>query len=450
MTQNGDFSKGSIIKILMRLAIPMTLAQLMNVLYNVVDRMFIGRIGGDSMDALTGVGVCLPMITIVIAFANLVGMGGAPLFSIERGKKNDREAEYILGNCVVLFLFFAVVLTVAGLIFKQPLLMLLGASEVTLPYAEQYITIYLLGTIFVMFGLGLNNFINAQGFAKIGMCTTVIGAALNIVLDPIFIFVLNMGVRGAAIATVISQAAAAVWTVRFLTGKKALIRIQRRSMQLQGARVKNIMGLGLAGFTMSVTNSTVQMVCNATLQTHGGDVYVGIMTIINSVREIISLPVQGFTSASQPVLGYNYGAKEYERVKKTIRTIAGVTIVYTLAVWGLVSAIPGAFIRMFGGSGDTLTLGISAMHLYFFGFFFMAFQFCGQSTFTALGKAKHAMFFSIFRKIIIVVPLTLILPHLFGLGVHGVFIAEPISNAIGGLACFITMIVTVYRKLGRE
>ena len=292
MTQNGDFSKGSIIKILMRLAIPMTLAQLMNVLYNVVDRMFIGRIGGDSMDALTGVGVCLPMITIVIAFANLVGMGGAPLFSIERGRKNDREAEYILGNCVVLFLIFAVVLTVAGLIFKRPLLMLLGASEVTLPYAEQYITIYLLGTIFVMFGLGLNNFINAQGFAKIGMCTTVIGAALNIALDPIFIFVLNMGVSGAAIATVISQAAAAVWTVRFLTGKKALIRIRRRSMQLQGARVKKIMGLGLAGFTMSVTNSTVQMVCNATLQTHGGDVYVGIMTIINSVREIISLPVQ--------------------------------------------------------------------------------------------------------------------------------------------------------------
>ena len=375
MTQNGDFSKGSIIKILMRLAIPMTLAQLMNVLYNVVDRMFIGRIGGDSMDALTGVGVCLPMITIVIAFANLVGMGGAPLFSIERGRKNDREAEYILGNCVVLFLIFAVVLTAAGLIFKRPLLMLLGASEVTLPYAEQYITIYLFGTIFVMFGLGLNNFINAQGFAKIGMCTTVIGAALNIALDPVFIFVLNMGVRGAAIATVISQAAAAVWTVRFLTGKKALIRIQRRSMQLQGARIKKIMGLGLAGFTMSVTNSTVQMVCNATLQTHGGDVYVGIMTIINSVREIISLPVQGFTSASQPVLGYNYGAKEYERVKKTIRTMAVVTIVYTLAVWGLVSAIPGAFIRMFGGSGDTLTLGISAMHLYFFGFFFMAFQF---------------------------------------------------------------------------
>ena len=379
-------------KTLLRLAIPMTLAQLMNVLYNVVDRMFIGRIGGDSMDALTGVGVCLPMITMIIAFANLVGMGGAPLFSIERGKKNDVEAEEILGNCVVLFLIFAVILTIAGLVFQRPLLLLLGASEVTLPYAQQYITIYLFGTIFVMFGLGLNNFINAQGFAKIGMCTTVIGAVLNIALDPIFIFRLDLGVRGAAIATVISQAAAAVWTVRFLTGSKALIRIRRRSMHLQAVRVKKILGLGLAGFTMSVTNSTVQMVCNATLQTHGGDVYVGIMTIINSVREIISLPVQGFTSASQPVLGYNYGAREYERVKKTIRSMAWVTILYTLAVWGLVSAIPGAFIRMFGGSGETLALGIPSMHLYFFGFFFMAFQFCGQSTFTALGKSHHAMF----------------------------------------------------------
>ena len=450
MTQNGDFSKGSIMKTLLRLAIPMTLAQLMNVLYNVVDRMFIGRIGGDSMDALTGVGVCLPMITMIIAFANLVGRGGAPLFSIERGKKNDVEAEEILGNCVVLFLIFAVILTIAGLVFQRPLLLLLGASEVTLPYAQQYITIYLFGTIFVMFGLGLNNFINAQGFAKIGMCTTVIGAVLNIALDPIFIFRLDLGVRGAAIATVISQAAAAVWTVRFLTGSKALIRIRRRSMHLQAVRVKKILGLGLAGFTMSVTNSTVQMVCNATLQTHGGDVYVGIMTIINSVREIISLPVQGFTSASQPVLGYNYGAREYERVKKTIRSMAWVTILYTLAVWGLVSAIPGAFIRMFGGSGETLALGIPSMHLYFFGFFFMAFQFCGQSTFTALGKSHHAMFFSIFRKIIIVVPLTLLLPGVFGFGVHGVFLAEPISNAIGGLACFITMYVTVYRRLGKK
>ncbi len=448
--QNGDFSQGNIMKTLLRLAVPMTMAQLINVLYNVVDRMFIGRIGGASMDALTGVGVCLPMITIVIAFANLIGTGGAPLFSIERGRKNDEEAEAILGNSVMLLILFAVVLTAVGLIFKKPLLMLLGASEVTWPYANEYITIYLLGTVFVLLSLGLNNFINAQGFAKTGMCTVAIGAGLNMILDPLFIFSFGMGVRGAAIATVISQFFAAAWTVRFLTGKRALICIRRKQLHLSGRRVKKILALGLSGFTMSVTNSVVQMVCNATLQLHGGDVYVGIMTIINSTREIISLPVNGFSSAGQPVLSYNYGAKLYDRVKKTIRDMGAVMLVYTLAAWGIVSAFPNFFIQLFGGSGDMLTMGIPSMHIYFFGFFFMAFQFIGQTVFTALGKPKRAMFFSIFRKIVIVVPLTLLLPALAGLGVDGVFMAEPISNAVGGLACFITMMMTVYRKLGKE
>lgn len=447
--QTGDFSQGSIMRTLLRLAVPMTMAQLINVLYNVVDRMFIGRIGGESMDALTGVGVCLPMITIVIAFANLVGMGGAPLFSIERGQKNDAEAEAILGNSVTLLLLFAIVLTVFGLIFKKPILMLLGASEITLPYADEYITIYLLGTVFVLLSLGLNNFINAQGFAKIGMCTVAIGAGLNIILDPLFIFIFDMGVRGAAIATVISQFAAAVWTIRFLTGKKALLRIRKHQLRLKGKRVKKMLALGLSGFTMSVTNSIVQMVCNATLQLHGGDVYVGIMTIINSTREIVSLPVNGFSSAGQPILGYNYGAKLYERVKKTIRNMGAVMLIYTLGAWGIVSVFPQFFIGLFGGGGEMLTLGIPSMHIYFFGFFFMAFQFIGQTVFTALGKPKRAMFFSIFRKIVIVVPLTLLLPVLGGLGVHGVFWAEPISNAVGGLACFVTMMLTVYRKLGK-
>ena len=447
--KKGDFSQGSIMKILLRLAVPMTMAQLINVLYNVVDRMFIGRIGGESMDALTGVGVCLPMITIVIAFANLVGTGGAPLFSIERGQKNEEEAEAILGNSVTLLILFAVGLTVFGMIFKKPVLRLLGASSVTLPYANEYITIYLLGTVFVLLSLGLNNFINAQGFAKTGMCTVAIGAGLNIVLDPLFIFVFHMGVRGAAVATVISQFAAAVWTVHFLTGKKALIRIRKKQLRLQGERVKKMLALGLSGFTMSVTNSVVQMVCNATLQLHGGDVYVGIMTITNSVREIVSLPVSGFSGAAQPVLGYNYGAKLYERVKRTIRDMGAVLLIYTLAAWGIVSLFPQFFIRLFGGSGEMLTLGVSSMHIYFFGFFFMAFQFIGQAVFAALGKPKRAMFFSIFRKIVIVVPLTLLLPAAGGLGVHGVFWAEPISNAVGGLACFMTMMLTVYRKLGK-
>ena len=448
--QTGDFSKGSIMRILLRLAIPLTLAQLINVLYNVVDRIYIGRLGGDSIDALTGVGVCLPMITIIIAFANLVGTGGAPLFSIERGKKHEEEAAAILGNSVVLLILFSVILTVAGLIFQKPLLLLLGASEVTLPYAQQYISIYLLGTVFVLLSLGLNNFINAQGFAKIGMCTVAIGAGLNIVLDPIFIFTFGLGVRGAAIATVISQFAGAMWTIRFLTGKRALIRIQKKYFRLKAARVKKMLALGLSGFTMAVTNSTVQMVCNATLQTHGGDIYVGIMTIINSVREIVTLPVTGFTNAGQPVLGYNYGAGEYERIKKTIRDMTVVVFLYTVGAWILISAVPQVFIRLFGGTGEVLTLGAHSMHLYFFGFCFMAFQFCGQTVFTGLGKPKRAIFFSIFRKVIIVVPLTLLLPRLFGIGVDGVFLAEPISNVIGGLACFITMMVTVYTRLGKK
>lgn len=448
--KNGDFAHGNIMRILLRLAIPLTLAQLINVLYNVVDRIYIGRIGGDSIDALTGVGVCLPMITIIIAFANLIGMGGAPLFSIERGRGNDEEAAAIMGNSFTLLVLFSIGLTIVGLLLRRPLLLLLGASEVTLPYAEQYICIYLLGTVFVLLSLGLNNFINAQGFAKIGMCTVAIGAGLNIVLDPIFIFGFGMGVRGAAIATVISQLAGAVWTIRFLAGKRALIKLEKKYFRLQAARVKKMLALGLSGFTMSVTNSAVQMVCNATLQTHGGDTYVGIMTIINSVREIIQLPVSGFTSAASPVLGFNYGAKEYDRVKKAIRDMAWVLLIYTMAAWGVVSAIPELFIRLFGGSGEVLELGVHSMHLYFFGFFFMAFQFCGQSVYTGLGKPKRAMFFSVFRKIIIVIPLTLLLPGAFGLGVDGVFMAEPISNAIGGLACFITMILTIYRRLGKR
>ena len=450
MTAANDFSKGSILKNLIRLAIPMTVAQLISVLYNVVDRMFLARIPGASMDALTGVGICLPVITMMIAFANLIGTGGTPLFSIERGKKNEDEAAMILGNSLTLLLLFSAGFCALGLALRQPLLLLLGASAETYPYAIQYLTIYLFGTVFVLLSLGLNSFINAQGFGGIGLLTVLIGAGLNIVLDPFFIFGLKLGVRGAAIATVISQAAGTLWTLRFLTGKRALIPLRICAMKLNGARVKRIMGLGLSGFTLSVTNAAVQMVCNATLQVFGGDVYVGIMTIINSIREVISAPVLGFNGAGQPILGFNYGAKEYPRVKKTIRILAGIMIGYTLAAWAVVALAPGLFIRMFSSDPQVLLLGKPAIHIYFFGFFFMAFQFCGQCVFTALGKAKRAVFFSVFRKIVIVVPLTLFLPYVLGLGVDGVFWAEPISNAVGGLACFCTMMLTVYAKLGKE
>ena len=442
-----DFSKGSVRKNIMRLALPMTLAQLINILYNIIDRIYIGRMERGNSLPLTGVGVCLPIISMIIAFANLVGMGGAPLFSIERGKQNQKEAEYILGNSVVLLVIFGAVLTVVGYFFKVPLLYLLGASDKTIIYADSYLSIYLLGNIFVLLSLGLNNFINAQGFGKTGMWTVAIGAGLNILLDPLFIFVFGLGVRGAAIATVISQALATAWTFRFLLSKRAVVRIRRDRLSLQAKRVRRILSLGLSGFTMSVTNSLVQMVCNASLKNYGGDVYVGIMTIINSIREVVTMPVMGVGSGAQPVMGYNYGAGKTKRVRQCISFMSSVMIVYTLAVWGILFLFPRFFMGIFTSDRQAIEMGISCMHIYFFGFFLMALQFSGQTTFTGLGLSKQAVFFSIFRKVLIVIPLTLLLPLILSSPEHGVFLAEPISNLIGGGACFATMIFTVYKKI---
>ncbi len=445
--QQNDFSKGSIVQNIVRLAVPMTFAQLINVLYNIIDRMYIGRIPKNATMALTGLGICLPVISIVIAFANLFGMGGAPLCSIERGRGNDREAELIMGNSFILMLGCGVVLTVLGLWWKRPLLYLLGASEATLPYAESYVTIYLLGSVFVMVGLGMNSFINSQGFGKVGMFTVLLGAVANILLDPLFIFVFHMGVQGAAWATVISQGLSAVWIIRFLTGEKTILKLQRNAFRLQIERVRAIIGLGLSGFTMSVTNSLVQMMYNASLSRYGGDLYVGVMTVVNSVREIISLPVQGLTNSAQPVMGFNYGAGEYKRVKKAIVFISVVSVIYTTAAWSLVHGFPEFFIRIFNQDKELVAAGIPAMQIYYFGFFMMSLQFAGQSVFVALGKSKRAVFFSIFRKVIIVIPMIILLPSLFGLGVDGIFMAEPISNFIGGMACYVTMLITVLPEL---
>lgn len=299
-----------------------------------------------------------------------------------------------------------------------------------------------------MVSTGLNGFINAQGFPKIGMLTTIIGAVLNLILDPVFIFALDMGVSGAALATVLSQMVSAVWVLRFLTGKKALLKIRKTNLKINWSMTKDIMGLGASGFIMQGTNCLVQVVCNATLQSYGGDLYVGIMTVLNSVREILSLPVGGIASGAQPVLGYNYGAKEFERVKAGIRFSAAVGIGYTALAWLAVFVQPRMWISIFSDDTAMLDAGVEALHIYFFGFCFMAFQFAGQSVFQSLGYAKRAIFFSLLRKAFIVVPLTLILPKA-GFGILGVFLAEPISNAIGGLASFFTMWLTVYRKLGK-
>ena len=431
---------------ILQMALPMTVAQLINILYNVVDRMYLGKLPGHL--SLTGLGLCLPIISILMGFANLCGMGGAPLCSIHRGKGENEEAERILGNSFALLLLFGAGLTALGLAFRRPILYLFGASDLTFPYANDYLTIYLLGTLFVMIGLGMNPFINAQGFSRMGMMTVALGAAVNIVLDPIFIFALDMGVRGAALATVLAQGCSALWVLKFLTGRRALLRLRWNTLRLQAARVRRILALGTSGFVMSMTNSLVQVLCNASLQHYGGDLYVGVMTVINSIREVVSMPVQGITNGCQPVLGYNYGAGEYERVRRGIRFTTVLTVGYSVAAWALVMAVPELLIRIFNDEPELIAAGIPAFRLYFAAFFCMSFQFIGQSVFVGLGRSRSAVFFSLLRKAFIVAPLTLLLPGL-GMGVDGVFAAEPVSNVLGGLACLLTMYVTVYRRLGR-
>ena len=444
---NSDFSQGSVRSNILRLALPLTLAQLINLLYNIVDRIFIGHIPGGATDPFTGMGITLPIITILIAFANLFGAGGAPLFSMARGAGETDRAGRILGNVFTMLMGSGVVLMVVIYLVKTPLLYLFGASSETFPYADAYLSVYLLGTLFVMVSLGLNGFINSQGFAVTGMLTVSIGAVLNLILDPVFIFVFHLGVRGAAIATVISQGVSAVWVLRFLTGKQAIIPLVKENLKVQWKLVADICKLGLAGFIMAVTNSSVQIVCNSTLQAWGGDLYVAVMTALNSVREILMMPMQGLSSGAQPVMSFNYGAKQYGRVKQAIRYTAVVCVVYSFAAWAVLLAFPRFFIHLFNSDPALLAEGVPAMHIYFFGIFLMALQMAGQSAFTALGRSKHAIFFSLLRKAIIVIPLTLWLPSVAGLGTDGVFLAEPISNLIGGVACFTTMVFTVRRML---
>lgn len=442
-----DFKEGSVSRNIWELSLPLMAAQLINLLYSVVDRIYIGHMGGENHLALTGLGLCFPVITIVAAFACLFGNGGAPLCSMELGRENRDEAEAIMGNSFTCLMIAGILLTTVGLIFHKPILYLFGASDATYPYAAPYMTIYLCGSVFVMIATGMNSFINCQGFGRVGMMTILLGAVVNIVLDPVLIFVFHMGVQGAALATVFSQFLSAAWVLRFLTSDKALLRLQKRTLRPKAPRVKKITALGMSSFVMQVTNGLVQMVCNASLQRWGGELYVGVMTVANTIREVLTTPVMAFSSGAAPVMSFDYGAGEYSRVKKAIRFVAVGCVLYTLAAWLIVSLFPGFVLRLFTGDAQLIQTGIGAIRLYFFGFFMMALQFAGQNVFTALGKSKNAIFFSLFRKVIIVVPLTLLLPNLWGLGVNGVFVAEPISNFIGGAACFITMLCVVLPEL---
>lgn len=445
----GNFGQGKVGSLILAQAIPLTLAQFVQVFYNVVDRMYIGHIPGEEAGAaLTGVGLTFPLITLVAAFINLFSSGGTPLCSMARGRDDVERARKIEANAFTMQIYVGFAAAIFLFLLMKPLLYLFGASDITYAYASQYLSIYLLGSVFLTIGTGMNGFINLQGFPRIGMCTTIIGAALNLVLDPLFIFRLDMGVRGAALATVISQLVSACWVMLFLFGKNAVIELRFHDLfHLDFSLLKEMVALGLSGFIMAATNSACQAVCNATLSVHGGDIYIGVMTIINSVREMIGLPVGGITSGAQPILSFNYGAKNNHRVKQGIRFTAWVGFLYTFLMWLLVMLFPMVFLRIFTPDQSLITVGKMPLIIYFMGFFMMSFQFAGQSAFVSLGKSKQAVFFSLFRKIIIVVPLTILLPNIPALGVMGVFLAEPISNFVGGLACFMTMYLTVYRRL---
>lgn len=443
--QKNDFSVGSIPRNILSMAVPMTVAQLVNVLYSVVDRIYLGHLPGSSHLALTGIGVTMPIVSVIIGLANLCGTGGAPLCAIARGRGDQEEAERTMGNTFALILLIGIAATALLLLIKRPMLYAFGASDDTLPYADDYLTIYLLGTLFVMVSLGMNPFINAQGFGRVGMMTVVLGAAVNLVLDPILILGAHMGVKGAALATIIAQGLSCAWVLRFLTGSRGILRLRRSCIRLEGRRTRRIIGLGLSGFFMNLTNSLVQVVCNATLLHWGGDLYVGVMTIINSVREVVVMPVHGLNNGSQPVTSFNYGAGKTGRVCEAIRFTVGVTVLYSAAFWALSMLFPAPFIRVFSSEPEIVAAGIPALRLYFCMFIFMALQMSSQSLIVSLGRSKQAIFFSLFRKAIVNAPLTVILPHF--MGVSGVFAAEAISQLVGGLASSITMYFTVYRPL---
>ena len=442
-----DFSQGSVWGNILSIALPMILAQLINLLYNVVDRIYIGHIPGADALAMTGVGLTLPVISIIGAFANLYGMGGAPLFSMARGKGDRERCSSVMGNSFTMLLATGVMLGLLCYFFRRPVLYLFGASDATYPFADDYLTIYLTGTLFVMISQGMNYFINAQGFGVMGMLTVSIGAVLNMLLDPLFIFTLGLGVKGAAIATVIAQGVSAVWALGFLMSRRALIPVQLSGMRLNWKTVGEIVALGLSGFVMNITNSVAQIMGNAMLQIWGGDLFVGVMTVINSVREIITLPLRGLTSGAQPVISFNYGAGKYDRVKSAIRFMTASSVFMSVLAWGLLFFFPRFFLQLFNDDPALIEAGIPAMRMYFGGIFMMSLQFAGQATFVALGCSKQAVFFSMFRKVAIVAPLTVILPYLANLGTDGVFLAEPVSNFVGGIACYTTMLVVVGRKL---
>lgn len=438
----------SIPKLMFQLAVPSVVAQLINVLYNIVDRIYIGRIPEVGHLALTGVGVTFPILTLISAFSSFVGAGGAPLAAISLGKGEHKRAEQILGNSFSMLLIFSVALTMIFQLSKEPLLYMFGASDNTIGYALDYITIYLLGTIFVQIALGLNLFITSQGQARIAMLSVLIGAVINIILDPICIFVLDMGVQGAAIATVFSQAVSAAWVLHFLYSKKSSIRIRSCYMKLSGKIVKSISMLGVSPFIMSATESAISIVLNHGLQTYGGDLYVGSMTILQSVMQLLSIPIGGFTQGVQPIISYNFGAEKFDRVKKTAKLLISFTFLLSFSFTLLTLLFPGAFGALFTSQTELLDLVKKVMPIYMFGMLIFGLQNGCQSIFLGLGQAKISIFLALLRKVFLLIPLAIILPRFFG--VMGIYYSEPIADITSATTAIILFLISIRKILSAD
>ena len=425
-----DMGSGNVKKLLLQLMIPAVVAQVVNLLYNIVDRIYIGHIAGIGAAALTGVGLFAPILMLLNAFAMLIGAGGAPRTAIALGQGNKEEAEKIIGNSFTMLLFFAVVLTIGFYAGAPILLRLFGASEATLPYALAYSRIYILGSVCVLLVMGMNPFITTQGFAKISMLTTVIGAVINIILDPILIFALNMGVRGAATATVISQAVGAVWVLRFLTGSRTRLRLSVKNMPLVGKVIGPCLGLGVSTFVMIATESILSIGFNSSLARYGGDIAVGAMTIITSATQLLSMPVQGLCQGAQPIMSFNFGAGKGDRVKQAFRLLFFICVAFAAAFWAACMLVPQMFASIFSTDPELVRYTAWAMRVYMAGIFSTGFQVSCQKSFVALGQAKISLFMACLRKLILLIPLIFILPLILQDKVFAVFLAEPVSDII--------------------
>ena len=436
-------------KLVLQLAIPSVIAQLINVLYNIVDRMYIGHIPEVGDIALTGVGLTFPILTLISAFSSFAGAGGAPLASIQLGKGNREKAEQILGNCVSMLLTFSVILMTFFMVFKRPLLYLFGASDNTISYADSYLTIYLIGTVFVQLTMGLNLFISSQGQAKVAMCSVLIGAVINIVLDPIFIFVLGMGVQGAALATILSQAVSSIWVVCFLLSSKSAFQIKLENMKPDMVLIGSVAALGISPFIMQATESAISIVLNSGLQKYGGDLYVGSMTILQSVMQLIVIPVNGFTQGVQPLISYNFGAGKFDRVTKACRVMLTTAFCTTTVACILTVCFPEVFAGIFTNKRELVQLVGRVMPVFMGGIWLFGLQMGCQTTFLGLGQAKVSLFIALLRKVILLIPLALILPAVTN-SVMGIYFAEPISDIISASTAGILFLIKKKKILSRE